>query len=470
MLSRGCAGILIASFLFQGCASSRTQRESSVDRPIAITNVVIIDVRSGVGRGPVTVVVSGNIIAAAGPAVTLPKNANAIDGTGKFIIPGLWDMHAHHQATGAESAELFVANGVVGTRDMGADLEFILPLRDKIKRGELLGPEILAAGPILDDRPADWPFRRRVTTADEARRAVRDLRTAGVDFIKVHDSTPRAVFFAIAEETSKLGLTFAGHIPFNVTVEEAANSGMKSIEHLANYRVFNDCSGQPPHGKISCDDLFRKFASNRVWQTPTITFMRDIPDLFTDKPMPHGEYASDSLLALRRKNVEVSKLSPGSLDAMRRQSELSLTAIFELMALGNRFLAGSDGLVPGFSLHDEMEAFTQAGFTSLQALQTATLNPAIFLGREMTAGTVEAGKRADLLLLEANPLDDIRNTRRIAAVLSQGRFLTAGEIRKIKEKHRRKNETTAATHLDSQSRKPLRLLSRVNCCCPGANR
>ena len=435
---RACAGIFTVLFLLlQGCASSRPQRESSA---IAITNVTVIDVRAGAEQGPVTVVTSGSIIAAVGPQVRVPKNAEVIDGTGKFLIPGLWDMHVHHQATGPEAVDLFVANGVVGTRDMGADLDFILQLRDQIKRGELLGPEILAAGPILDDRPADWPYRRRVTTVHEARKAVSDLRSAGVDFIKVHDSTPREVFFAIAEESSKLGLTFAGHIPFNITVEEAATSGMTSIEHLANYRVFNDCSRDPPHGKIACEDLFRKLATNGVWQTPTIMFMRGIPDMFTGKPIPHGEYASDSLLALMRKNVEVSKLSAESLDGLRKHSELSLTAIAELLAHGNQFLAGSDGLVPGFSLHDEMEAFTQAGFTPLQALQTATINPAIFLGREKTAGTVEVGKQADLLLLEANPLADIGNTRRIAAVLMHGRFLTASQLSKIKAKHRRQSD------------------------------
>src|SRR5207247_2141288 len=122
-----------------------------------------------------------------GRALSVPEGTARVDGTGKFLIPGLWDMHAHHQATGRDSLDLYLANGVVGTRDMGSDVEFILPLRDRIDRGELLGPEIVAAGPILDDAPPDWPFRRRVSNAQDAREAVRDLKRHGVDFIKVHD-------------------------------------------------------------------------------------------------------------------------------------------------------------------------------------------------------------------------------------------------------------------------------------------
>ena len=167
---------------------------------IAITNVTLVDVVSGATRAALTVVTKAGQIADVGRGIAIPPGAMRVDGTGKFLIPGLWDMHSHHQATGAESLDLFLANGVVGTRDMGSDVEFILPLRDRINRGELSGPEIVAAGPILDDRPPDWPFRRRVTNAQEAREAVKDLKSRGVDFIKVHDGTPREAFFAIADE------------------------------------------------------------------------------------------------------------------------------------------------------------------------------------------------------------------------------------------------------------------------------
>jgi hypothetical protein len=346
-------------------------------------------------------------------------------------------MHSHHQATGRESLDLFLANGVVGTRDMGADLEFILPLRDRINRGELLGPEIVASGPILDDAPPDWPFRRRVTSAQEAREAVRDLERRGVDFIKVHDHTPREAYFAIADEAPKLGLPFAGHVPITVTVEEAADSGIKSIEHLANFRVFTECSGQEPYSAVRCQPRFDKLAARGIWQTPTIAFFRALPDAFSGNPLPHAEYASDTLLELTRRNAEVSKLDEQTLSWFRSMSRTSLAAMHDMQSRGSRFLAGCDGLVPGFCLHDELELMTDAGFSPLQALQTATINPAKFLGREKLQGTIEVGKRADLVLLEADPLTDISNLHRIAAVLVRGRLLSRPDIDRITSAHRR---------------------------------
>jgi len=398
---------------------------------IAITNVTIVDVVSGAKQPGMTVLTKAGQIADISPGASVPQGAMRLDGTGKFLIPGLWDMHAHHQATGPESLDLFLANGVVGTRDMGADVEFILPLRDRINRGEVSGPEIVAAGPILDDRPPDWPFRRRITNAEEAREAVRNLKNRGVDFIKVHDSTPREAYLAIAEEAPKQGLSFSGHVPFSVTIAEAADSGIKSIEHLANNRVFRECSGNEPYSAAGCQPLFDKLAAKGVWQTPTMGFFQDIPDLFSGKPLRHAEYASDSLLELTRKNVEVSRLDERALASFRANARTSLAAIHDLHARGNGFLAGCDGIVPGFCLHDELQWMIEARLTPLQAIQTATINPAKFLGREKTQGTIEVGKRADLVLLEADPLTDIRNTRRIAAVLVRGRVLTTPDIERM---------------------------------------
>jgi Amidohydrolase family len=422
---------------------SAEQRSASVrsEDSVAITNVTLVDVVSGAKEAGMTVVTRTNRIADIGRGTAIPEGATRVDGTGKFLIPGLWDMHSHHQATGTESLDLFLANGVVGTRDMGADVDFILPLRNRINAGEMFGPEIVAAGPILDDRPPDWPFRRRVTNGHEAREAVRDLKNRGVDFIKVHDSTSREAYFAIAEEAPKVGLSFSGHVPFSVTIEEAADSAIKSIEHLANNRVFRECSGKEPYSAASCQPLFDKLAAKGVWQTPTMAFFQEIPDVFSGKPLRHAEYASDSLLELTRKNVEVSKLDERALSSWRANAKTALAAIHDLHSRGSRVLAGCDGIVPGFCLHDELEWMTEAGLSPLQAIQTATINPARFLGREKTQGTIEAGKRADLILLEADPLTDIRHTRRIAAVLVRGRLLSKPDIDRIVANHRRAPRT-----------------------------
>ncbi|MBZ5667463.1 MAG: amidohydrolase family protein [Acidobacteriia bacterium] len=406
---------------------------------MAITDVTVVDVISGAHRTGISVLMQGDRIAAIGPKISIPRGASRLNGKGKFLIPGLWDMHAHHQGTGAESVDLFVAKGVVGTRDMGADADFIFPLRERINSGEVLGPEIVLAGPMLDDAPPSFPYRRRTTNAQEARAAVRDLKQLGVDFIKVHDHTPREVFFAIAEEAPKVGLSFAGHVPIAVTVEEAADAGMRSIEHLANYRVFGDCSTGDTYSFSDCQRLFDKLVAKGVWQTPTMTFFQTLPDVFSGAPLGHAEYASDSLLALTRNNVELSHLDAKSLDVLRLGARLSLQAIHDMHSRGIRFLAGCDGLVPGFCLHDELEWLTKARFSPLEALQTATINPARFLGREGSQGTVEVGKRADVVLLDADPLVDIRNTTRIAAVVIRGKLLNKPALDLIIAKHRRAN-------------------------------
>ena len=405
--------------------------------PIVITDVTVIDVITGAHRTNVTVLIRNGRIEAIAPRISVPGEATRLDGKGKFLIPGLWDMHSHHQGTGVDALDLFVAKGIVGTRDMGGDADFILPLRERVKSGAILGPEIVASGPILDNAPPDFPYRRRVTNAAEARQAVADLKRLGVDFIKVHDHTPREVFFAIAGEAPKVGLTFAGHVPMDITVEEAADSGMKSIEHLANYRVFGDCSNGDTYSLEQCAPLFDRLAAKGVWETPTMEFFQTIPAVFSGAPLPHAEYASDSLLKLTSDNVRVSHVSARTLDKARLANQMSLQAIHDLYVHGNRFLAGCDGMVPGFCLHDELEWLTKAGFTPLQSLQTATINPARFLGREESEGTIEIGKRANLVLLEADPTLNIRNTDEIAAIIIRGRLLMKPTIDRIVSRHLR---------------------------------
>src|SRR5215467_9608194 len=277
--------------------------EAGVDgaiAPVAVTGVTLIDIETGARRTAVTVLTQGDRIAAIGPKIAIPRGAIHVSGKGKFLIPGLWDMHTHHQGTGAESLDLFVAKGVVGTRDMGGDADFILPLRDRVKAGTVFGPEIVASGPMVGNAPPEFPYRLHVTNAEDARAAVRELKRLGVDFIKVHDHTPRDVFFAAIAEASQVGLTVSGHVPLSVKVEEAVDAGIRSIEHLANYEVLGECSTGETYSLASCLRLFDKLAAKGVWQTPTLAFEQTLPDVFEGKPLRHAEYASDSLLELTR--------------------------------------------------------------------------------------------------------------------------------------------------------------------------
>jgi imidazolonepropionase-like amidohydrolase len=421
----------------QAGSAPRAAVDSAI-APVALTGVTVIDVETGARRTGVTVLTQGDRIVAIGSKVAIPQGTSRVSGKGKFLIPGLWDMHSHHQGTGAESLDLFVAKGIVGTRDMGGDADFILPLRDRVRAGTVFGPEIVASGPMVDNAPPDFPYRLHVTNAEEARLAVRELKRLGVDFIKVHDHTPREVFFAAIAEASRVGLTVSGHVPVAVKVEEAADAGIRSIEHLANYEVLGECSTGETYSLSSCLRLFDKLAAKGVWQTPTLAFFQTLPDVFAGQPLRHAEYASDSLLELTRRNIEVSHVPKASLDKLRYAARIALQqGIHDLYSRGNRFLAGCDGLVPGFCLHDELEWFTKAGFSPLEALQTATINPARFLGRDKLQGTIEVGKRADLVLLDADPLTDIRNVQRIDAVILRGKLVTRPTIDRIIAKHRR---------------------------------
>jgi hypothetical protein len=293
---RGFTGTLALAL----AAAAYPQTPDAPRESVSITTVTVIDVVTGTKRIGVTVLIQGDRITAMGPKVEIPPGTRRLSGRGKFLIPGLWDMHSHHQGTGAECLDLFVTKGVVGTRDMGGDANFILPLRERVNSGSLFGPEIVAAGPIVDDVPASFPYRLRVRNAQEAMKAVHDLKRLGVDFIKVHDHTPRDVFFEIA------------------------------AEHLSNYNVFGECMTGEEYTPAGCGRLFSKLAAKGVWQTPTMAFFQTIPDVFSGMPLAHSEYASDSLLELTRKNVEASHVPAKTLDKYRLAGQISLRAIHDL--------------------------------------------------------------------------------------------------------------------------------------------
>ena len=426
---------IVLLVLLGACASQRTA--PAAPGLLLIESASIVDVEKGKVAANSSILVRDGRIVAVGRNLEAPRGTLRVDGRGKFAVPGLWDMHAHHEVVGESSLPLFVANGVLGTRDMGGRAEFVLPLKQRIHSGELLGAEIVAAGPILDAAPADWPLRRRVTNAEEARSAVRELSAAGADFIKVHDQTPRDAYFAIAEETRRLGIPFAGHVPAEVKAAEAVEAGQKSIEHLSNFQLFLQCSGGQAYSGAKCAPFFRSLAEKGVWQTPTLAFMRGLPDLFEGKAIPHADYASEELERFGKANEEASKLPPEAIAWFRLQGEASMAAVRDMKSAGVPFLAGCDALVPGFCLHDELEWLVRAGFTPLEALRTATLNPARYLGREASDGSIALGRNADILLLDANPLEDIRNTRRIDAVIARGRLLRRAELDAMLAKARR---------------------------------
>jgi len=394
---------------------------------LAITGVSVIDVVNGRVAANSTVVIREQTIASVVQGARPPDGARVIDARGRFVIPGLWDMHAHIQGNEKAWLPLYIANGVTGIRDMGADLDFILGVREATASGRTLGPRIIAAGPILDDAPGDWPLRMRVRTPAEGRAAVQLLKRRGVDLIKVHNFTPRDVFFAIVEEARRLQLPVAGHVPLKVTIEEGIDAGMVSIEHFAeDGRVWKACSGGDQYRADACRPFFEMLARRHVWQTPTLMALSELAVIGTPAsaiPRDQLAYANRTFLEMHKGNQSFFLKQPEVIGILKNLAEVGKVVTRDMAAAGVGILAGCDAMIAGFCVHDELATMVRGGMTPLAALQTATINPARYLGRETASGTVAPGRSADLVVLDANPLDDIANLRRIRAVVAAGRFL-----------------------------------------------
>jgi imidazolonepropionase-like amidohydrolase len=435
---------------------------------LAIIGATVIDTIDGRAIPNSTVTIRDGAIVSITPDGVPPPGAQHIDARGKFLIAGLWDMHAHHQLTGEVSLPLYVATGVTGTRDMGSDLEFILRLRRQTTSRQVLGPRIVAAGPILDDRPADFPFRLTVRTGDDARNAVRMLKERGLDLVKVHDRTPPEAYAAIAEEARRLDLPFAGHVPRGVTFEQAAAAGQRSVEHLAGFRIYTQCSGGQGYAPGQCKDFFGWLAKSGMWQTPTLVSWRNMFTIGTPAGNPeqdHLAYASPSLREFLALNQKMSNVTSEGARGLVSASDTAAVAVSDMQKAGVGILAGCDGMVPGFCVHDELVLMVRGGMSPLAALQTATINPARYLGLEKTLGSVGPGKAADLVVLDGNPLDDIANVRRVHAVVIGGRVLNRQELdatlARARSSSRHVNRSTWGRNKPRRSRRSRRTRIRV---------
>lgn len=424
----------------------------------AITNITVIDTTGGASHPGMTVVIDGARISSVGKGqIKLPKQAHVIDGTGKYLIPGLWDMHVHtffgDWVPGGKEVTLplFIANGITGVRDMGSDLDLILAARRDAASGALLAPRMVVAGPMLDGPKTQFPASIAIATPDDGRRAVDMLKSRGVDFIKIQSYVPREAYFAIADECKKQDITFVGHVPDAIRASEASNAGQKSFEHLIG--IFEGSStvedellkGPKGPGRFletydSAHEaaIIQLLAKNQTWQCPTLYWERgqwlvDAIDVTKD---PDGKYAP---VFWREKSWPkftagiVKDLDTDPLPVRQKFVEHELDIVKKLHQAGVPFLAGTDtpagvDVLPGFSLHLELQRFVAAGFTPMEALQTATIEPARFLGKLNDFGTVEKGKIADLVLLNADPLVDIGNSQKIAAVFSNGRYYSRAQL------------------------------------------
>jgi imidazolonepropionase-like amidohydrolase len=436
---------------------------------LVIKNINVIDVKAGKVNKEQTVVVAGNKIVSVSSKPVLPANATVIDGSGKFLIPGLWDMHAH--TLGDKRYHwvfpLLIANGVTGVREMAADMSFdsINLIRREILMGKILGPRFGAVTQKIFDGPGTKLVEAwTVGTVEEARRLVKLYKQQRMDFIKVYDLLSREVYLAIVDESKRQKIPVAGHVPFLMTAAEVSDWGQISIEH--NTGITLSCSrdedrlrkelqelSKTSFGAVTrvpinikaamtydeqkAKALFARFVRNGTWMCPTMIVN---PDRNAQKPeTPERlKYIPAPLQEVWRNALKRFDSSIKRFDSSAEGTRVSYQKKLEIVGLMHRtgvgLLAGTDAgggvsyVFPGFSLHEELELFVQAGLSPFAALQTATLNPAKFLHKEKEFGTVEKGKIADLVLLEANPLENISNTKKIFAVVVNGKLLERKDL------------------------------------------
>ncbi len=444
---------------------------------LTITNATVIDVSTGALRRGTTIVVDGNRIARIEPfSATARPHGRVVDAKGLYVIPGLWDMHTHEYFGWPRDfgdsyvLPLFIANGITGIRDMGSDLDAVLSARTDVAKHRLVGPRMVVSGPMLDGPKVAFAASIAIATPEDGRKAVDTLATRGVDFIKIQSGVPRDAYFAIADEAKTRGIAIEGHVPDAIRASEAVAAGQRTFEHLIGifeastpdedsfitrrYGAGGDtASNKSLAAFLDRYDAAREasviqlLAKNTVWQCPTLYWERgqwlvDVIDYTKD---PDLAYTPHTWVA--KKFPEMQKAIAGSMDTdplgvRHRFVDHELDIVRKLHAAGIPLLAGTDtpagvDVTPGISLHLELQRFVAAGLTPLEALQTATINPARFLGKTSEFGSVERGRVADLLILRANPLEDIANTRAIAGVVADGKYWSQAEIDQLRERLKR---------------------------------
>ena len=448
--------------------------------PLAILDTNVVDVIEGASHSHQSIVVAAGRIAAVGPAdsVKVPPDATRIPGQGLYVIPGLWDMHVHLRSAhskpqvalieeNAALLDLFLPNGVVGVREMGGDLaDYVLQWREEIRSGKRTGPRILTALRKIDEEPPEWPGSLGVKTPAEAREAVRQVKQAGADFVKVYfRRTPPEVLGAVVDEAHKLNLRVTGHWPSNIPIQEVTDIGQDGIEHSIYLPVYRRPEFEQLEKELAARkgtvwaaertevvarylymqdekgaaEVYRAMAAKPVWVTPTLTaetrIRREIGVRdFTQDPrqafvFPAVWQSWDPKFGGRK---PIPEGHPRELaDIFLKHYHQAALAAYKA---GVPMLAGTDCgvdnsyLFPGWSLHEELESLVALGITPADAVRMATINAARWRGQADSEGSIAKGKVADLVLLRSDPLEAIRHTREIEAVVQCGRYYSRTDL------------------------------------------
>jgi imidazolonepropionase-like amidohydrolase len=449
-------GILPWPGIAQGASEAR-------NKPVVIKNVTVIDPGAATPVFGATVKIVGDKIESVlSSSEQIADSASVIDGTGKFLIPGLWDSHGHIVAAGAASLPLFLAYGVTGVRDVGDEPRAVLRLRTQTSSGELIGPRIITSGPILHGGAAWGTFDLPVNTAEEGARAVRQLRDWRVDFIKVHDNLSAEAYQAILKEAQAVGLSVLGHVTPSVTVWEAIAQGQVGIEHtlripLALSEQENALREEASHnpnvflGYLQADQrasrtpsparehrLVEALRTRRVAICPTLTDMRAL-SIATSEGLRKDERFATLPASLQKEWVDfydtLVKSSPEERAAYSELFRYALLWVGRFHKAGVVILAGTDAYAPGdfagSDLHTELELLVLAGLSPLEALGSATIEPQVFHHLSAPGALIAPGKEADLVLLTANPLADIRFSRAIDLVIRRGTVFRPDYLKRL---------------------------------------
>jgi Amidohydrolase family len=375
-------------------------RSFAANPDLLIRNATIVDVSAGTSAPARSILIHNAQIAAIGSGIHAPQSARIIDASGKFVIPGLWDMHVH--LTARDQLPAYPIYGVSGVRDMGSDYDRVNLWRAEMQKGSLIGPHIETCGPALNGIPssdAKLPVRV-VRTPEEARTVFNQLDDESVDFIGTLPDLPRDAYFALIERARKYYSAVGGDVPWGVSALEAVDARQRSIDHMP--AILLACSTEEKR-------LRRAYA-----EAPD-----DVETAALETYDPQKAATLFHQMALfETRSVPTLRTFHGKLAAV----------LLDMQRAGVIILAGSDGGKPGESLHEELELLVAAGLTPAQALRSATIEPAKYLNAAASLGTVEVGKTADLVILDGDPLADIRSTRKIAGVVLGGKYLAGANL------------------------------------------
>ncbi len=428
-------------------------------KPLVFTHATVIDATGAPARRDMSIVIVDGRITTLGKTgkVRVPADAQIIDATGKFLIPGLWDMHIH--SGGYENGKKYfprlIANGITGVRDMGSPLDEILRLRREVEAGEIIGPHMIIAGPIVQ---GPLPFKMSlfisVNNEAEARQTVISLKGRGVNFIKVQDALPRDLYFAIVDEAKRQRIPFVGHVPPSISAAEASNAGQQSIEHLGGrfYGVLLGCSDRESELTVKVraivNNVMKSLNEGREPDDSGIfrtSLTKPLLESFNDRKaatllsifLRNQTWQVPTLVAqpLRAAINERKDLSEDDIRYGKKLLQRQFDLVKKMQRAGVKIMAGTDFPPERSRLYEELSLLVEAGLTPMQALQSATRNPAVFLGRLDSLGTIERGKIADLVLLDANPLEDISNVQKISAVLFGGKLIPKSSLETMRKQN-----------------------------------